>query len=86
MAKKKILYDESPAVPDEKLFEEYDDLGRLNNASLIRRYNAIYKTSKHRKDITLTRADVLLICELISENNTNLLTLFEHKLKIKFLS
>jgi len=86
MAKKKILYDESPEVSDEERSEEYADLGRLSEASLIRTYNAIYKTSKHRKDITLTRADVILICELISENNTNLLTLFEHKLKIKFFS
>jgi hypothetical protein len=89
MAKKKILYDESPEIPQEKIDEERDDLLRLSKASLIRRYGTIHKEYKkelRRKDISPMEAHTLAICELIAENNSNLLTLLEHQFGIKFLS
>jgi len=84
---KKIKYDESPEVPLEKITEEYEDLGRLNETSLIRRYKAIYKgLIRHKKMARMEEIQAFAICKLIRENNTNLLTLIENKFRIKFLS
>lgn len=89
MVKKKLLYDESPEVPQERLDEESDDLLRLNKASIGRRYVAIrkkYDKDVQRQKISSAQANTLAMCELISENNANLLTLIEHQFEIKFLS
>jgi len=87
MAKKKIEYNESPEIPQEKIDEEYDDLRRLNEASLLSRYKAIYTGLMKRNRMTrMEEVQAFAICKLISENNTSLLTLIEHQFGIKFLS
>ena len=87
--KKEPMFDESPKIPQEKIDEESDDLLRLSLASIRRRYTAICR--KYGRDVrsgrmSPTEAHTRAMCEVISENNTNLLTLIEHQFEIKFLT
>jgi hypothetical protein len=87
MPKKKTIYDESPEIPHDKLVEEYDDLGKLNKASLLFEYRAIHRRVTKRKTMTRTeQAQARIVCKLISENNANLLSLLEHQFEVKFVS
>lgn len=57
--------------------ELHRDLAKLDRPFLIDRYKAIYKRLMGHKGITSTEAHIFAVCEVISENNSRLLSLLE---------
>ena len=75
MAKK--MYDESSGISPEEISKIHTDFTKLTKPFIIAKYEAIFGKLMKGKGMTTTEAHAIATCELISENNSNLLIALE---------
>jgi len=80
MAKRDMIYDDSPEVPA-NLIDTYDILQQLGLEFLIGRYKGIYKQLIEGEGMTAEKARIVAICHLNEENNRHLLIYLENELE-----
>lgn len=77
---RKNVYDECPEV-SWGVADMYNIFEQLDRAFLIGRHKALYRELMETGDITATKANVVAMYHLISENNRHLMVYLEEKLR-----
>jgi hypothetical protein len=77
--KRKNVYDECPEVSWDAA-GMYNIFEQLDMAFLIGRHKALYRELMETGDITATKANIVAMCHLISENNRHLMVYLQEKL------
>ena len=76
--RKMWYYDECPEVTSSGI-GIYNTVEQLNMPFLVGRYKGIYKELVEGGGITPTKARIVAICKLISENNEHLTTALQNR-------
>jgi hypothetical protein len=79
MARQNIIYDECPEVP-RGMSDTYNIFEQLDMAFLIGRHKGINRELMETGSITATKANIVAMCQLISENNRHLMVYLEERL------
>jgi len=80
MAKRDMIYDDSPEVPA-NLIDTYNTLQQLGLEFLIGRYKGISNQLTEDEGMAAEKAHTVAVCHLIEENNRHLLTYLENELE-----